>query len=256
MFVGGIVFMILFAVIMLIVIHKINKERIKIFEIFLDISEIQIQQFSSKTEKFLLSLHVEDTNGEIDVDEEVENTKKINNSTFAKKKRFKLINFNKSIYVKLLLIPIFATAYFVHSFVQSYLSLDFQNQSYHYFTLTSRGDYTFFSGLASIQSALLDKTSIPNSLSETYISYYRDYFDMHFTTFGYVDDFHQAFTSIFMLDTCKGMSSAYGSTKIAASCEIPLLSSNGSYLVFTEMAMNTEFFSGNSSLTYNYLVDY
>ena len=68
MFVGGIVFVILFAVIMLIVIHKINKERIKIFEIFLDISEIQIQQFSSKTEKFLLSLHVEDTNGEIDVD--------------------------------------------------------------------------------------------------------------------------------------------------------------------------------------------
>ena len=68
MFVGAIVFVILFAVIMLIVIHKINKERIKIFEIFLDISEIQIQQFSSKTEKFLLSLHVEDTNGEIDVD--------------------------------------------------------------------------------------------------------------------------------------------------------------------------------------------
>jgi hypothetical protein len=63
MFVGGLMFVALFAAIMLIVIHKINKERIKIFEIFLDISEIQIQQFSSKTEKFLLSLHVEDTNG-------------------------------------------------------------------------------------------------------------------------------------------------------------------------------------------------
>lgn len=49
MFVGGLMFVALFAAIMLIVIHKINKERIKIFEIFLDISEIQIQQFSSKT---------------------------------------------------------------------------------------------------------------------------------------------------------------------------------------------------------------
>lgn len=67
--------------------------------------------------------------------------------------------------MKLLLIPIFATAYFVHSFVQSYVSLTFQFQSYHYFTLTSRGDYTFFSGLSDIQAALLDKTAIPNSLS-------------------------------------------------------------------------------------------
>lgn len=38
MFVGGLVFVALFAAVMLIVIHKINKERIKIFEIFLDIS--------------------------------------------------------------------------------------------------------------------------------------------------------------------------------------------------------------------------
>lgn len=165
MFVGGLMFVALFAAIMLIVIHKINKERIKIFEIFLDISEIQIQQFSSKTEKFLLSLHVEDTNGEIDVDEEVENTKKINNSTFAKKKRFKLINFNKSIYIKLLLIPILATAYFVHSFAESYVNLNFQYQSYHYFFLTSQGDYNFYSGLAQIQNALLTNAPVPNSLS-------------------------------------------------------------------------------------------
>jgi hypothetical protein len=38
MFVGGLLFVALFAAIMLFVIHKINKERIKIFEIFLDIS--------------------------------------------------------------------------------------------------------------------------------------------------------------------------------------------------------------------------
>ena len=38
MFLGGLFYVALFAVIMLFVIHKINKERIKIFEIFLDIS--------------------------------------------------------------------------------------------------------------------------------------------------------------------------------------------------------------------------
>jgi hypothetical protein len=256
MFVGGLVFVALFAVVMLVVIHKINKERIKIFEIFLDISEIQIQQFSSKTEKFLLSLHVEDTNGEIDVDEEVENTKKINNSTFAKKKRFKLINFNKSIYLKLLLIPLLATAYFVHAFAQSYASLAFQHQSYHYFFLTSQGDYNFYSGLSQIQTALLTNSPVPNSLSEAYIAYYRSYFDIHFATFGYVNDFHQTFTDVFMLDTCAGTNSPFGSTQIVESCEIPLLSSNGSYLVFTDTAMNTEFFADSSSLTYNYLVGY
>lgn len=150
MLVAGIVFVAVFGAILLLAVHKINQERIKIFEIFLDITEIQIQQFSSKTEKFLMSLHVEDTNGEIDVDEEVENTKKINSSTFAKKKRFKLINFNKSIYCKLLLIPLIATAFFLHSFLQSYFNLTFQSNSYHYFFLTSLGDYQFYSGLAQV----------------------------------------------------------------------------------------------------------
>lgn len=49
MFVGGVLFSILFTVLMFIIISKINKERINLFEIFLDVSEIQIQQFSSKT---------------------------------------------------------------------------------------------------------------------------------------------------------------------------------------------------------------
>ena len=49
MFAGGVVFSILFTVLMFIIISKINKERINLFQIFLDVSEIQIQQFSSKT---------------------------------------------------------------------------------------------------------------------------------------------------------------------------------------------------------------
>ena len=165
--------------------------------------------------------------------------KKINNSTFAKKKSFRLINFNKSIYMKLLIIPIFACAYFIHSFVISYVHLNFQLQSYHYFFLTSQADYNFYSGLSSIQSSLINKTPMPNFLSKFYIGYYKDYFDLHFTTFGYINDFHNAFTSVFMLDTCNGTSSIYGSTKIDLSCVVPHLSSNGSYLVFTDAVMNT-----------------
>ena len=49
MLVAGIVFLVLIALTMLFSINKINKERINIFEIFLDITEMQIQQFSSKT---------------------------------------------------------------------------------------------------------------------------------------------------------------------------------------------------------------
>jgi len=161
---------------------------------------------------------VEDTNGEIDVDEEIENAKKINSSTFAKKKRFKLINFNKSIYFKLLLIPICASAFFIHSFVLSYLNLQFQASSHHYFFQTSAGDYQFFSGLSQVQQALLTNSPLPTSLSQTYILYYHDYFGLHYNTFGYINDFHTAFTDIFMLDICNGVSTPYGTSKIPVSC--------------------------------------
>ena len=248
LFVGLITLLMLFAL------HKINKERISIFEVFLDITEIQIQQFSSKTEKFLMALHVEDANGEIDVDEEVENTKKINSSTFAKKKRFKHINFNKNIYFKLLVIPVVGLGFFLHSFITSYLNLNFQGSAYHYFSLTSQADLNFYTGLAGFQTAVLNNQSLPNDYSKQYMVYYRDYFNLHFSTFGYVDDFHQAFTDIFMTDICNGMDTPYGSTKIPVSCQLPELYPNGSYLVFTDLTVKTEFLSNASSLSYDYLV--
>ena len=49
MFAGGIVVVIIIGLCLLLAVHRINQERISIFEIFLDITEIQIQQFSSKT---------------------------------------------------------------------------------------------------------------------------------------------------------------------------------------------------------------
>lgn len=62
-----------------------------------------------------------------------------------------MISFNKSIYWRLLIIPFFAVAYFIHSFVLSYVNLNFQANSYHYFFETAAGDYKFYSGLAAIQ---------------------------------------------------------------------------------------------------------
>ena len=49
-------------VIKIIAIKKARLHNFSMFEIFLDISEIQIQQYTSKSEKFLTSLNAEDLN--------------------------------------------------------------------------------------------------------------------------------------------------------------------------------------------------
>jgi len=85
------------------------------------------------------------------------------------------------------------------------MNLSFQTDSHHYFFLTSQGDYKFYSGLAKIQQAIITNSTIPTSLSQDYILYYRDYFDLHYSTFGKIDDFHQTFTDVFMLDICHGI---------------------------------------------------
>lgn len=54
---GGIGLVILISIVKMFVIWRINKERNRIFDVFLDITDVQIQTFSSKTEKFLTSLH-------------------------------------------------------------------------------------------------------------------------------------------------------------------------------------------------------
>jgi hypothetical protein len=116
------------------------------------------------------------------------------------------------------MVPLCASAFFVHSFLLSYLNLQFQSNSHHYFFETSVGDYQFFSGLAKVQDALLTNSPLPTSLSQTYLQYYHDYFNLHYISFGEIEDFHAAFTNIFMLDICNGMKTAYGSSKIASSC--------------------------------------
>lgn len=63
MLAAGVTFLILLSFVLACVITKINEEKINTLQIFLGITEPQIQKFSSKTERFLISLHVEDTTG-------------------------------------------------------------------------------------------------------------------------------------------------------------------------------------------------
>ena len=55
-------------VIKILALQRAKNQNFSMLEIFLDISDIQIQQYTSKSEKFLTSLNAEDLNGEIDVD--------------------------------------------------------------------------------------------------------------------------------------------------------------------------------------------
>jgi hypothetical protein len=59
-----------------------------------------------------------------------------------------------------------------------------------------------------------------------------------------------------MRDICKGMPTDYGSTQILESCRLPLLAPNGSYFIFTDMALRTDLLTNASSLTVEYMHDY
>lgn len=78
------------------------------------------------------------------------------------------------------------------------------NTSLDYFAYTAKADYQFYGGLAKIQDALLSHQIPPTNLSDVYIQYYRDYFDLHYNTFGHITDFHLFFTDLQMLDICSG----------------------------------------------------
>jgi hypothetical protein len=57
----GLFLLAVITVLLIYYLHHLNQERVKVFEIFLEISEPLIQQFSSKTERFLVALHSEES---------------------------------------------------------------------------------------------------------------------------------------------------------------------------------------------------
>lgn len=95
--------------------------------------------------------------------------KKTNSSTFAKKKRFKLVKLSKAIYIKILLIPLLAQAFFIQSFMSSYTSLQFMYDSIPYVALTSKADYIFYKGIGVVQNAILTHGTSQVGLTNDYL---------------------------------------------------------------------------------------
>lgn len=115
--------------------------------------------------------------------------KKISSNIFSKKKSFKQVTFGKEIYMKIIIIPLFFVGYFIHSYVVSASSLDFQITALPYFRLTATADMEIYTKYAEISSAILASNSqfdgfhVGTKLRE----YYRMYNNLHYDSFGEVD---------------------------------------------------------------------
>jgi hypothetical protein len=117
-----------------------------------------------------------------------------------------------------------------------------------YVALTSKADNTFYGGIGQVQNAILNKGSPQGGLTNSYLEYYREYFDVHYETFGQIPAFHKAFTSVFMEDICDG------EVKVSNACDLPLLSKNGTLLIFTDITVRTEKSDFQQDFTNDYYV--
>ena len=229
----ALLYLLVFSLVVGLVVHRINSERIVIFEIFLEISDTKIQQFSNRTERLLVSLHIEEANEDMDEDPD----KKISSNIFSKKKSFKQVTFGKEIYVKILIIPLFFVGYFIHSYVASAASLAFQTAALPYFRLTAAADTQLYTKYAQIANAVLaadtafDGFHVGTQLRE----YYRSYNNLHYDSFGEVPDFHEAWTDVFYLDICPGLMSPLGNTTIPESCLVADISDNGTFVIISNL---------------------
>ena len=68
-----------------------------------------------------------------------------------------MVKLSKSIYFKILVIPLLAQAFFVQSFFESYTTLQFMYDSIPYIALTSQADNTFYGGIGIVQNAIAKK---------------------------------------------------------------------------------------------------
>jgi hypothetical protein len=86
--------------------------------------------------------------------------------------------------------------------------------------------------------------------------YYRSYFDVHYNSFAFVDDYHQAWTDLFFLNICPGRSSSFGSTTIAESCLLSGLSDNGTFMVVGDLIRKVEALDFSHPLNPAFLYEY
>ncbi len=70
--------------------------------------------------------------------------------------------------------------------------MSFMYDSLPYASLASKAQYIFYSGIGVIQRAIINKGLEDKNLSLTsdYLQYYRQFFDVHYNTFGKIDSYH------------------------------------------------------------------
>lgn len=115
--------------------YSVYNEKIKVLKIFLSVPEHQILLFSSRSERFLTSLHVEDN--EVEEDEEAFSAERTNKNSFAVKKKFKVVKRQNSVYFRFLLIPLVIQLFYALSFATSQGNLAFMKETVQYANQTS-----------------------------------------------------------------------------------------------------------------------
>ena len=168
---AGCVFGIVFGVVLVCFISRLNNEKVDILEAFLNVTEQQIQSFSAKTEKFLITLHAEESPDDFDDGQEGPDSKRRDSSaTFNRKKRFKIIQFNKLIYIKILVVPFIAIAFFIQAAFIFHSHFSFMKDSMLYSYLQTEVSDIIFTGQSQLQEKILagqgDNTGLTSTLNK------------------------------------------------------------------------------------------
>jgi hypothetical protein len=135
-------------------ISRRNLEKIDILDAFLNVTEHQIQYFSAKTERFLITLHGEEAPDDFDDGPDV-GIKKKETAMFLRKKRFKIIRFSRIIYLKMIVVPVLACAFCTQFFFLNYDHINFMKDSMKYSYLQSKFTDIFFTGLSEVQQEII-----------------------------------------------------------------------------------------------------
>lgn len=118
----------------------------------------------------------------------------------------------------MMVIPLFFAGYFAHSYSLSANNLTFQTTGLSYFRLSASADYLLYSNLNIIQQSIAnyDPANPPNGLGMGVAIrlYYRKYLEVHYNSFGFIPNYHDAWTSIFFQRLCPGQASSLGNTTI------------------------------------------
>ena len=168
---GGCLFGIIFGLILVCFISRLNMEKIDILEAFLNITESQIQNFSAKTEKFLITLHAEESPDDFeDGQDALDSKKRESSATFNRKKRFKVIQFSKLIYIKILVVPFLAIAFFIQSSLILHEHFSFMKDSMRYSYLQTEVADIAYTGQSQLQQKILagqgDDTGLTSTLNK------------------------------------------------------------------------------------------